>query len=218
MVGDRRTPPRAERIRGEEEGLRTLVGTIAVVGFPNVGKSTLVNRLTATRETVVHARARRHARPQGADRRVGRRGLRDHGHRRRRRGRRRQHAARDRRPGARRDRRGRPRAVPRRRARRHRPGRRGARRHPAPLAQAGDPDREQARRPAGATPRRSSSTASGSASRCRSRRCTAWARATCSTRSSRRCAVSRAPSASSASATRSASRSSAARTSASRRS
>jgi len=30
-----------------------LLGTVAVVGFPNVGKSTLVNRLTATREAVV---------------------------------------------------------------------------------------------------------------------------------------------------------------------
>ncbi len=33
---------------------RDLVGTVAVVGFPNVGKSTLVNRLTATRAAVVH--------------------------------------------------------------------------------------------------------------------------------------------------------------------
>ena len=31
-----------------------LVGTAAIVGFPNVGKSTLVNRLTETRDAVVH--------------------------------------------------------------------------------------------------------------------------------------------------------------------
>jgi GTPase len=31
-----------------------LLGTVAMVGFPNVGKSTLVNRLTATRAAVVH--------------------------------------------------------------------------------------------------------------------------------------------------------------------
>jgi GTPase len=31
-----------------------LLGTVAIIGFPNVGKSTLVNRLTATRAAVVH--------------------------------------------------------------------------------------------------------------------------------------------------------------------
>ena len=37
----------------EPETARTLLGTVAVVGFPNAGKSTLVNRLTASRKAVV---------------------------------------------------------------------------------------------------------------------------------------------------------------------
>ena len=39
---------------------------VAVVGYPNVGKSSLVNRLTQSREAVVHERPGHHARPQGA--------------------------------------------------------------------------------------------------------------------------------------------------------
>src|SRR5207248_935089 len=38
----------------ETETAEGLLGTVAIIGFPNVGKSTLVNRLTETRAAVVH--------------------------------------------------------------------------------------------------------------------------------------------------------------------
>jgi GTPase len=43
------------RVQAQSEASNTvLLGKVAVVGFPNVGKSTLVNRLTASRQAVVH--------------------------------------------------------------------------------------------------------------------------------------------------------------------
>ena len=108
-----------------------LAGTVAVVGFPNVGKSTLVNRLTGTRAAVVHetpgvTRDRKELVCEWAGARVP-----ADRHRRRRRRRPVADHALDRRPGARRGRGGRPRPLRRRREGRDHARRRGGRRDPA---------------------------------------------------------------------------------------
>ena len=167
-----------------EQGTR--VPILAVVGRPNVGKSTLVNRILGRREAVVEdvpgvTRDRVSYDAEWNGRRL-------HGRRHRRLGPRRPRPGRaDRRAGRDRGHAGRRGAVRRRRRGRDHRRRRGRGQDPAasPASRScSPPTRSTTSAP---RPRPTGCGTSGSASRCRSRRCTAAAPATCSTPSSRRC-------------------------------
>ena len=75
---------RADRGRGgrPRPGRAGPLPVLAVVGRPNVGKSTLVNRILGRREAVVAGRAGRDPRPRRVPRRVGRPRLHGRRHRR----------------------------------------------------------------------------------------------------------------------------------------
>ena len=139
--------PRHADIKHDRPAAET-IGTVAIVGFPNVGKSTLVNRLTGTRAAVVHetpgvTRDRKELVCEWRNRRfllidTGgvdiadetpiTRSIADQA---------REAVAR-----------GRPRPLRRRRADRHHAGRRGGRADPPRVEEAGARAREQDRRPA----------------------------------------------------------------------